>query len=147
MNPRNGTLKQTYERMSTTALLELYAAGTLTDEACVELERVLRERAVPVPQRPEQPYRRLRDPARRSKKTTSWSLGFAAIGVVVPVACLSLDLAFTGLRGLCEICWPTGVLMLAVGTQFNLALALVSIGFNALLWAGLGWLIGYGTSR
>jgi len=51
----NETLIQNYKERSTDELLELHAAGTLTDMACEILENELRSREIKVPARPDTP--------------------------------------------------------------------------------------------
>ena len=53
MDNTQASLQKTYEGMSTPALLELHAAGTLTDSAYAVLESVLHARSIPVPARPD----------------------------------------------------------------------------------------------
>jgi hypothetical protein len=68
------------------------------------------------------------------------------VGVIVPIVCLLLDFKPATVMRVCEFCWPSGFMLLAMETQFNLAIVLVSIMINTLIWAGIGWVIGYGMS-
>jgi hypothetical protein len=138
---RQAELRTIYQGMNTDALLQLHAAGTLTDDAYTALEAVLQSRSVAIPARP-------RQPATPSKITRSarWARGFAVIGLVLPIICLVLDFKPTAVMRICELCWPSGFMLLATEGQFNLAVVAFSITINAFIWGGLGWLVGYGLS-
>jgi len=81
------------------------------------------------------------------KTIAMWVKRFAAFGVIVPVICLALGFEPPTLMNFCELCWPTGFLLFAADGKFNLVIYLSSIVFNALIWAGIGWVIGYGLSN
>lgn len=141
-------LKERYESMDTDALLQLHVSGNLTDEAYGVLERVLETRSVIVPDRAATVPAGRTDVKQSAERECSlkWAGRLALIGLVLPLLCLILDFEPHAFGRLCELCWPTSILLMAMGTQFNLAIVLISIALNAGLWAGLGWLIGYGMS-
>ena len=130
-----------YDEMTTEALLELHAGGTLTAEAYEALEAVLAGRSVPVPKRP-----REAGGTRERKLSTRWALRLAAFGAACPLVCLALQFKPAAARAVCELCWPSAIILFAADGRFNLAIYSVSIAVNALAWAGLGWIIGYGLS-
>jgi hypothetical protein len=140
------TLKETYGCMETDALLQLHSSGTLTDEAYEALESELINRSVPIPDRPGIESKRDEHQSRVRKHRTLWAKGFALIGIVIPIICLALDFEPLGLMRVCELCWPTGFLLFAMEGHFYLPIVLISITLNSGVWAGFGWLIGYGTS-
>ena len=127
--------------MSTEALLALHAEGSLTDEASAALEAELTDRSVPIPARPapspQTPQRKL---------TTVWALRLSIFGALVPGLCLSSDFQAGPLQSLCTFCWPTGFMLSTADGQFNLLVYALSIGLNVLMWAAIGWIIGYGLS-
>ena len=139
-------LKQ-YEDMSIEALLELHAAGTLTEYANAILETELRKRSVPIPEKSEQQIsEELRAKAiekLQKKHIRRWVMIFAAIGLAIPLICEITDFA---MLAFCEFCWPAGFLLFAMDGHFNITIFLVSILLNSGLWAFLGWLIGYASS-
>jgi len=75
-----------------------------------------------------------------------WARRFATFGAVFPVICLALDFEPRVLMKLCELCWPSGFLLFAAEGKFNLVIYATSIAINAFIWAGIGWVIGYGLS-
>ena len=87
--------------------------------------------------------------SRNSEKQTiaTWTKRLGALGVLAPLICLAFDFQPQALRKLCELCWPSGFLLLAADGKFNLAIYSSSIAINALIWAGIGWVIGYGLSN
>jgi len=139
-------LKEIYSSMNTDALLNLHATGTLMEDAYEILESVLKCRSVPVPIRPVNQNLNSTKKSETKRHCALWVASFSAIGVVIPVVCLVLDFQPAGLMRFCELCWPSGFLLLAMGAHFSLPIALISITLNVLIWAGIGWLIGYGTS-
>ena len=151
MEDKEAEFREIYEGMNTDALLELHAAGTLTGEAYSVLESVLESRSASIPKRPSSPHigQFKLDKNEREEKIHCawWAKYFAAIGIILPVICLIFNLKPEGLLRVCEVCWPTGFLLFAMDGHFNLAIVLISIILNAFIWAGLGWLIGYGTSN
>lgn len=147
MGIANAKLRGIYEGMETDALLHLHSAGTLTDEAYGVLESVLESRAEPVPNRPGSESKHNNIQSREREHCALWTQRFAAIGIIVPIICLIFNFKPDGLMKICELCWPTGFFLLAMDGHFNLAIVLISITLNAGIWAGFGWLIGYGTSN
>lgn len=135
-------LETQYAELSTAALLDLHAAGTLTDDAYAALESELRTRGVTIPDRPAPPAG-----DGQPKATAIWARRFAVVGVVLPAICLALEFEPALVMRACELCWPTGFLLLAADGDMNVALVLLAIGLNALPWAGLGWVVGYARSR
>lgn len=140
-------LKETYRSMNTDELLKLHAAGTLMADAYEVLESVLKGRSVPVPARPVKQNLNNAKKSETKRHCALWAASFSAIGVVIPIVCLVLEFQPTGLMKFCELCWPSGFLLLAMGAHFSLPIVLISITLNLLIWAGIGWLIGYGTSN
>ena len=138
-------LREVYKSMETDVLLELHSEGTLTDEAYEILESELDNRSVPVPNRPSKESKHDKNQSKKRKHCAFWAQSFAAIGVVIPIICLTLDFEPPGLMRACELCWPTA-LILGGSTQLYLGDVFLSIALNSVIWAGTGWLIGYGTS-
>ena len=134
-------LYKIYDSMRTDALLKLHAEGGLTEDAYQTLESVLTNRAVPVPGRPVKTAK-----PEKKKITTLWTARFAAVGACLPLLCIALDFEPHALMKLCELCWPTAFMLLAANGHYNLAIYAISIAANAIIWAGTGWLIGYGLS-
>ncbi len=139
-------LKETYAQMETEALLELHSAGSLTEEAYDALESELRARLVAIPGRPNKEPSKDENQRQGKNNGTLWTKIFALIGAIIPIICLTFNFQPPGLMKVCELFWPTGFLLLGGGSQLNLPLALIAILVNSGLWAGLGWLIGYGAS-
>lgn len=150
---RETELKQQYQALHTQALLEIHRSGTLTDEAYRVLEEVLKERLVEVPARPSQPAtNQAQQPEWQRRAMTSASRMaqiFAAAGVAIPSVLFCLDyfgaipvastggLMFPAMFVLFLLDWRGGM-----GPEILLALAA-----NAMAFAGVGWLVGYGLSR
>lgn len=82
----------------------------------------------------------------RCRPCRRWAGGFALAGLLIPIICLLLDFQPQALRSLCELLWPTGFLLLGGDGGYQPALLLAALGSNALLWAGVGWLLGYARS-
>ncbi len=147
MEDRQAELIKQYECMSTEALLELHAAGTLTKHADAVLESVLKKCSVLIHEKTEQQISEgLRAKAieqLQKKHIRRWVIIFAAIGLIIPFICEINNFA---MLAFCELCWPTGFLLFAMDGHFNLTIFLVSISLNSGIWALLGWLIGYGSS-
>lgn len=143
MDDRREDLLKVYGGMRTDALLELYAEGVLTEEARGILESVLESRSVPIPRRQN---RKSKDKERKEKTSSSWAMRLAFLGVTLPVICLALNFEPMALRRVCELCWPSAFLLFAADGRFDLAIYTISIIANGFVWAGLGWLIGYGLS-
>lgn len=141
MNDRSQQLRELYDGMNTEALLELHEQADLTDDAYAVLESVLVERAVAVPARPVKASQ-----PKTGKCTTRWALRFALIGLLIPIICMTLGFRPGVVLNLCELCWPTGFILLAADGHFDLVLFLISISINAAVWAGFGWVIGYALS-
>ena len=139
-------IKETYECMETDVLLQLHSDGALTDEAYEVLESELNRRSVPVPNRPSKKSNHNKNQSRERKHCVLLAKRFATIGAIIPIICLALDFEPQGLMRVCELCWPTAFLLLGLGTHFHLPTVLISIALNSCIWAGFGWLIGYGTS-
>jgi hypothetical protein len=85
------------------------------------------------------------DPASKARRHCRQRASvFAVIGFVISAVCMT-GLLPTRLVDVCAFAWPTGFLLLdSVGFEFFPFI--ISASLNALIWAGLGWLIGYGTS-
>ena len=81
-----------------------------------------------------------------NKRSTPWATRFALFGTILPLVCLILDFQPPLLKSVCELCWPSAFLLLAADGHFNLAIYSSSIAINGVIWASLGWLIGYGLS-
>jgi hypothetical protein len=141
MENKQAELREMYETMTTDELRQLHAAGTLTDDAYAVLESVLVSRSMPVPARPNRHAQ-----AKTGKRGAHWVTRFAVIGILLPIICLTLDFKPAVVLRACELCWPSGFLLLAMDGHFNPLIVLVSIVINALIWAGFGWLIGYALS-
>ena len=88
-----------YDEMSTEALLDLHAKGTLTEEAYAVLEAVLVNRSVPVPKRP-----RVASGTRERKLSTLGALRLAAFGTAWPLVCHALPFQPDATRTRCELC-------------------------------------------
>ncbi len=142
MKDRQEELREIYDSMATNALLELYAEGTLTDDAYAVLESVLESRSVPVPDRPKEESH-----CEERQHRSLWVKNFTAIGIILPIVCIGLDFKPIAIMRICEICWPSSFILLAVEGHFDPAIVLVSVIVNAFIWAGIGWLIGYVTSN
>ena len=138
---RQEELLKIYDGMRTDALIEIHSEGTLTEDAYEILESVLASRSVPIPKRLN------RESKSQEKKTsTLWAIRLASFGAILPVICLALDFEPIALSKICGLCWPFAFFLFAADGHFNLAIYSISITVNAFLWAGLGWLIGYGLS-
>lgn len=129
-------LRAYYDGLCTDELLELHAAGTLTDEAYEVLESVLVGRSVPVPERPHG-----QDLAGPHNRVNPWVIGFSAVGFLVPILCIARNFQPTALMRLCEFIWPSAFLLLAADGHFNIAIYSVSILINGVVWGCLGWLV------
>jgi hypothetical protein len=132
--------------MNTAALLDMHAAGTLTEDAYDIPEAVLASRSIHLPGRPgnlDTDHKKINPVKHHCVK---WAKYFFIIGIVIPIICLALDFRPAGLIRLCDLCWPTGFILMVMGTHFEIPVVLISVAFNALIWAGFGWSIGYGTS-
>lgn len=132
--------------METDALLQPHSDGNLADKAYDILESELKKRSVNISNGSTMEPKHDKK-SRIRQHCALWAKSFGLIGVVVPIICLALNLKPLFLLRFCELCWPTGFLLLAMEGHFNLAIVLFSTALNAVLWAGLGWMIGYGTSN
>jgi hypothetical protein len=81
-----------------------------------------------------------------NRRSNLWAVRLPRFGAILPVICIVMDFQPSALKNLCELCWPSAFLLFSADSHFNLAIYSISVAISALIWAGLGWLIGYGLS-
>jgi hypothetical protein len=145
-------LIQIYKELSTEALLEIHASGSLTDRSYEVLEQELRERSVDIPNRPEDFITHDKDRPEWQrlaiKKASLFARLFAVIGFIAPFIFFLLDhLNIVSLVSTEYLIFPASFALMLLDWRGGIGPLIFAASFNAAVSSAIGWVIGYGWPR